>query len=517
MTFTADSAATIRDRALANWRARYLARGEDLDITEGSDAYNEVDALALEFEGIGLGAQEAAHRVLLRFAVGQDLDDFADDDGTARQPASSARRVVSVSGPVSSTVPVGGATFGSAGGLRFQPIDPATGAVLTSIETDGAGAATVVCRCTTTGVIGNLVTGTILTWSTAPAGFAATGTIVSSGSSREGEDAESDDSLRARLLERRKERPASGNRADWRAKALEVGGVGDCFVHPCLDPATLRYELGCATLVPANPRPAANSYVQNADGTLGAGLDPAYSRRPSQDLCTTINRFIDGTHDADGNALAEALQQQWYPATIRREDWGAVRPEAWLVDVTIQVRVADDSKFVFVGERTITSVTDATHITLNSGAGLGTGDSLAVLYPTDGTGLRTAIRGGWWLCTVASRSGNNITLATPLPSTVGLAGAPVRSDPGVWAEIRASVCAYFDSFGSGDVSIPGRSSRFPPTSWGANDTIVPARMLTFALDASTVIDAAVVAPTSRQVMQVGYVPVVNTLTIDRLT
>lgn len=45
MTFTARSAAAIRDAALENLRARYLARGEDLDTSEGSDAYNELDAL----------------------------------------------------------------------------------------------------------------------------------------------------------------------------------------------------------------------------------------------------------------------------------------------------------------------------------------------------------------------------------------------------------------------------------------------------------------------------------------
>jgi hypothetical protein len=37
---------------------------------------------------------------------------------------------------------------------------------------------------------------------------------------------------------------------------------------------------------------------------------------------------------------------------------------------------------------------------------------------------------------VASRTGNDITLAAPLPSTVGLVGAAVRSDPGVWDAVR---------------------------------------------------------------------------------
>ena len=527
MTFTADSAATIRDRALENWRARYLLRGEDFDITEGSDAYNELDALSLEFEGLGLGAQEAAHRVLLRFASGQDLDDFATDDGTARKPASRARRVVSVSGPASSTTLIAGATLSTAGGLRFSPINPTTGATLTTITTDGAGAADMAFECTTSGTVGNVVSGSVLTWSTAPVGFSALGTIVAGASAREGENSEGDDSLRMRLLERRKERPASGNRADWRSKCLEVAGVGDVFVHPCTRPAQpppaafldqqIRTDRpGCVVVIPVNPPPAADGYVQNAEGTLGAGLDPAYSRRPSQALCDNVAAFIEGTQDAAGNALTGAAQNEWYPATMFRESCGIVRAARVLIDVTIQVRVANDALFSFVGTRTITSVTDATHITLSSGAGIRSGDKLALLYPLDGGGQRSVIRGGWAIVEVAVIAGNDVALATSLPTTAGLVGAAVRSDPKVWDAVRRAVLKYFDAFGSGDVTTPGRSSRFPPTSWGAPDTIVPARILSLALGVDSVVDAAVTEPVSRQVLQLAYVPVLNTLTIERL-
>ena len=82
---------------------RASTRGRDLDITPGSDAYNEIDALSYELATLGLGAQEAAHRVLLRYAQGEDLDAFAEDDGTARLPASTGRFTVTVTGPSSAT------------------------------------------------------------------------------------------------------------------------------------------------------------------------------------------------------------------------------------------------------------------------------------------------------------------------------------------------------------------------------------------------------------------------------
>jgi len=527
MPFTADSAAAIRDRALANWRARYLLRGEDLDITEGSDAYNELDALSLEFEGLGLGAQEAAHRVLLRYAAGQDLDDFAEDDGTARQPATTARRVIRVTGPTNATTSTGGATLATPGGLRFRPIDPDTGATLTSIATDGDGVVDVVFECTTAGVTGNVVAGTVLTWSSAPTGFAATGTVVWGAGVREGENAESDDALRVRLLERRRERPGSGNRADWREKAREVAGVGDVFVHCCAWPpdpgaapprATITpNKLGCMTLLPVTPPPASDSYVQNADGTLGAGLDPSYSRRPSADLCTNIGRYLDGTHDANGAAVAESLQTQWYPGVIDRTNWDAVRATPIPVGVTIEVMVeAGSSAWAFDGTRTVTTAASASQITLSSVVNVTTGTKLAFHFAdVDSDGLPTVIRGGWALGVVAVPPvGNVVTLVAPLPA-VPSAGALVRADPGVWDAIRRIVFAYFDTLGTGAPTGLARSERFPPLLWGAPGSAIPARILVAALSAQGVIDAAVTVPSTTPFIAMGEIAVPGVFAVHR--
>ena len=48
MAFTARSAATIRAALLADWRARYVARGADLDVTEDGDAWALARRLADE-------------------------------------------------------------------------------------------------------------------------------------------------------------------------------------------------------------------------------------------------------------------------------------------------------------------------------------------------------------------------------------------------------------------------------------------------------------------------------------
>lgn len=522
MTFAAESAATIRDRALEIWRDRYLARGEDLDVSEGSDAYNEIDALALEFEGLGLGAQEAARRVLLRYATGQDLDDFAEDDGTARKAASAARRVIRVSGPVSSTTSVGGATMSTAGLLRWAPISPTTGAAVTAITTDGSGNADVTFECATPGVVGNLTTGTVLTWSSAPTGFAATGTVVAGSGARQGEDSEGDLALRNRLLERRRERPASGNRADVREWARAVAGVGDAFVHPCTQPPSptrtspVAGKLGCWIVCPVSPPPSAESYVQNADGTLGAGLDPSYTRRPTQALCDDVAGYIDGTLDANGNAVDASAQRQLYPASIDRTNWDVLRAAPAVVDVTVELMTAATSDFAFDGTRTISSVTSSSRMILSSVASLGIGSKLAFNFASTDENGPTTIRGGWALGEVltVNTGTREITLVSPLPA-VPAPGALVRSDPGVWAAVLAAVLAYFDALGVAAPTGLGRSERFPPTSWGAIANVVPSRMLAAALGVSGVTDAGIVAPSATSSPALGYLAMPGVITIQR--
>lgn len=528
MAFNADSAATIRDRALQNWRARYLARGEDLDITEGSDAYNEIDALSLEFEGLNLGAQEAAHRVLLRYARGQDLDDFAEDDGTARLSATKTRRTVTIVGPVTTSAPISGATLAHTNGLRFVPIDSATGSALADTPTtDGSGNATMTVECTTAGSAANeLPDGSVLTWSSAPTGFQATAVLGSV--TVAGENAETDDALRARLLDRRRERPGSGNRADWRSWGQAVAGVGDCFVHCCARPpdagaspprtTITANKLGCTTILPVNPPPASDSYVQNAGGTLGAGLAPSYSRRPNADLCTNVGRHIDGTHDANGVAVAESARKQLYPGTIDRANWDAARVAPVPVGITVEVMVeAGASAWAFDGTRTVTSATSASQMILSSVVNVALNTLLAFHFAdVDSDGLPTVIRGGWALGRVATVNPgtHEITLASPLPATPS-AGAIVRADPGVWDAIRRAVFAYFDTLGPGAPTGLGRSERFPPVSWGAQASAVPARILVAALSVSGVTDAAVVVPSATPPVFLGEIAVPGVFAVHR--
>ncbi len=524
MTFTADSADVIRDRALQNWRSRYLTRGEDLDVTEGSDAYNEIHAIALEFEGLGLGAQEAAHRVLLRYASGQDLDDFAEDDGTARRPATAARRDVTLSGPANAITPVSGATLAHANGARFKPINPTTGAALASIETDGAGVATVTFECTQVGSGGNVVVGSTLTWSTAPTGFASTATVVLATPSRarDGAERELDAVLRDRLLERRAERPASGNRADWSDWVGQVAGVGRGFIIPRAmrtgdaSPFAWRLEQhGMLVVLPVGLAPAEGSYAQLADGSLGQGLSPFYSRLPSEGLIANVRGFVNGTLDANGNPVPDADQKELYAATLDPDNILIAAPDPLVVDV--QVRITTDGAvapwpwgITNNPERTVIASTLST-LALDDATGIRAGSRIAVRL---GAGY---IRGHWWLTRVASVAANVVTLSSELPVAPAV-GTAVRPDCGLWAAVRAAVLQLFDGLGVGDSRLTSggqvsiKSGRYPRPP-RALDKLFPSKITNVVSDIAGVegvyVDepSGTVTPTVGRLIVPGYIEI----------
>ena len=524
MTFTARSAAAIRDAALENLRARYLARGEDIDTSEGSDAYNQLDALALEFEGLELAAQEAAHRILLRYQTGTDLDESAEDDGTARKAATFARRDVSVSGPGSTTTAVAGATLSTASGLRFRPINPATGATLTSIETDGDGVVAIAVECLTAGVAGNLAVNVTLTWSSAPTGFAATGAVVASAPSnaRAGEDRESDDDLRNRLLLRRKERPGGGNRSWWWAEARKCAGVGEAFVYrvmtaPETAPGSGVYNYtpntrGATTVIPIAPGPS--SYAEGGDGRSAT-----FSRIPSDALVELVSGYFDGTVDADGVAVT-AYGAELYPAHMQANFY-VVPPRAYGRNVVYSVQAASGWRWLPGSNAVdVSGSSTATVLELDLPVtGWEAGDRIAIA--DWGTGA-TRTRGGWFLRRIQSvnTGSRSVTLTEALPGAPP-AGTATRPDAvnsagaSLWLNLLVETARMFDAMGPG--AGPAQTFRFPdPVRDNIACDLTRASLLRVALNAPGVADAAITAPAASEAAPVGGLFELGSLRIERM-
>lgn len=537
MPFSARTAATIRDVLLGRWRARYLALTppRDLDITEGSDAYNLADAFAHELAGLELGAQQAALRVLIRTSSGADLDRFAEDDGTARRAATTSRLVVRVTGPLSSTTSVNGATMASAAAYRFTPINATTGVALTSIDTDGSGIADVTFEALTAGAASNLAAGTVLTWSSAPTGFAATGSVLST--ARAGQNAESDGTLRQRLLERLREKPGGFNRSQVRELGILLAGVGECFVYArawrMLNVLPVGFaKPGVVTVIPVNPAPAEDSYTQSGI-TTGEGLSPAYSRAASIGFAAQLLAYFKGEVDALGIAVAEAQRVELIPANMLPNDFFSLAPETVAVDVTVRVTldpsVASWPWGLTGGSSRLITASTTTYVDVADATGIPEGSRIAVKL---GRGF---VRGGWWLATVLDVTGNRITFASALPTAPSPdadGDAYVRPDPdGLWDLIRRAVLMLFDTLGPGDARDGGsvaaglitggtinvQSARYPrPTAASSPETLFTSRISQVVQEVEGVLGVEVFAPSSNQVPAPGRLIVPGSVILQPL-
>ena len=481
MAFVVRTAAEIRDTALTNLRARYLAAGSDLDIQEGSDVYNEFDALALEFESLELAAETAAERVLVRSTFGADLALFAEDLGTRPLEATSARRYVTVTGANSTTYTLSGtATLNASSGVRFLPIDT-NGAALTSVTTNGSGSAVVLTEAQTDGTDGNLEADTVLTWSSTPSGMGATGTIIddadvspapSPSYEREGEDAESDEDLQTRILEILRERPASGNRADWRARALEISGVAQAYVYPLVAPpasypgAGTPHTPGCVTVVLLGPAQGdSTNETRVIGGTPGGGVAlPAHKG------------YFEGTHDANQNprtGTAEAFAQ-WRPVGMEEADYSVEAVTTQSQDVTAQLTLDASASWGWVGSAMTIASSTTTTITIAGDQTAKNGADALVFIGTANT------RGGWTKINLGTGVFGGVNTVFTFTA---LAAAPDTSKgcypaPSNWEALRLAAFAHFDALGPGDVGTDTypRSARFPPESWGARAKLYRLRL-----------------------------------------
>ena len=464
MPFTPRVASVIRDALLSEWRTRYLSLNpsQDLSIEEGGDAFNAADAWSKSLEPTEWLAGQAAARVLIRGQFGTELDLTAADDGTQRKAATAARLSLPVTGPtINGTTAINGATLAAANGLRFVPINADTGAPLVNIVVDGSRNATLTIECTTPGTDGNLPTPTTLTWSTAPTGFSAT--PATSGITRQGTAAESDTALQARLVERRRSKPGSGNPADVRQKLLEFAGVNEVFVHPCMDTSG-NFALGCITAVVLGPAAG--------DSTApGIFYDAPTGSPRAQSL---MKRFLLGEVDADGEEIPTAEREGFLPAPIHPNNLTVVSPAALDTYPVVTVTTSVDFPPSFVGSYVIAASPPPTTTTFSTTTPIDASGP-GKIEPDDLISIEvgpTAVRGAFARGKVdTGTGGTSVVLAEALPAAP-VAGTTIYPTTSVWQMVREVVFAAYDALGPGLVSPDeARQQRFPPESWGRPATI----------------------------------------------
>lgn len=493
MSFVVRNADTIREEMLADFRSRMRAKGVDVDTAEGSEIYNEFDAIALQLEANELAAREASARVLVRSSYGDDLIAFAEDLGTSKIPASKARRHVLVSGTVSTVFTLtSGVSMNSIAGARFFPIDPDTGLALASVETNGSGNAEIIVEAELAGTEGNLATdGTaVLTWSTAPSGMASIGYVSTGALTIEGEAEETESALQERLLEILREHPAAGNRADWRQKGLRLAGVSEVYVYPLVKPpastpaAGTPDVSGCTTVVLMGPpQGRSTSNTRLIGGTGGARL-PQHK-----------DYFL-GVRNEKGvlrpAVTSDETEFRWIPAQLHPDDFECEAVRVQTVNITVQLEVDEAAPFTWswTGGPLTSSLASTTSITVSGDHRAKIGLNMLVFVGT------THERGGWKLVKITdvAFSAGNTRLAFDTLTSAPDAGRDVYPAPSNWTQLQDAVFAHFDALGPTGFPAYPQCARFPPESWKGRSTLYLRRLEGDLMRTAGVLTAAITSP-----------------------
>lgn len=151
----------------------------------------------------------------------EHLERWASIWAVRRKVATTATGNVTLTGTNGSVVPVG---------TKMQRTDGMT-YTTTAEGTVSSGTVTVAVAAEAVGAAGNLAASQAVTLVSPVSGVNVSGTVAAGGLTG-GTDQETDDALRARLLERIKQPPHGGADFDYKAWALEVPGVTRAWVYP---------------------------------------------------------------------------------------------------------------------------------------------------------------------------------------------------------------------------------------------------------------------------------------------
>lgn len=342
-----------------NLRQEMLDRVPDTyDKRDTAPIPTAVSPAAYALAGFYLSLDQVQRAAFVQTAVGESLDMLAVIGGLTRYPASAAVRL----GIFNTAVPIG-ARFSIINGTNS--INFAVTAAATVSEPE-EGFTYYQLTAETAGTIGNEYTGPILPITTIPGLTSAqiTDILVP------GDDTETDDAFRERLIEALNNRPFGGNIADYRQNVLAIDGVGGVQVYPTWNGGgTVKLSVLGADFLPASPTLVEN--VQNAidpppNQGLGLGLAPIGAKvtvvAPTE-LTVNVSATIMLAAGYAIGQVQEPVEQaiEAYLLSVRKE-WDT-NTSSTAVSYAANVYVARITAAI-VG---VTGVVNATNVQLNGG------------------------------------------------------------------------------------------------------------------------------------------------------
>lgn len=321
------------------------------DKREGSVIQTALGPAAYALEEFYLALNQIQQQAFIQTAVGQNLDYLSVLGGISRYPASAAVRL----GVFNTAVPLG---------ARFSTINGADSInFIVTAATDTPNEYQLTAE--TAGAIGNAYTGSILpiTYIQGLTSAQITDILVP------GDDEETDDELRARLITALNEKPFGGNIAQYREQILEIDGVGAVQVYPTWNGGG---TVECS-VIGANYNIASQTLIDNVQNAidpppnqgLGLGLAPigaqvtivtptALSIDIEADITLASGYILDQVQTAIEEAIGE------YFLSVR-ESWGTpLNNNVYAADIYISRIIAAIIN--------VTGVVNATNVTLNGTA-----------------------------------------------------------------------------------------------------------------------------------------------------
>ena len=255
--FSQQTYQNILEQMLAQVPATY-------DTRETAPIPTALSPAAYQLAGFYISLNQVQMQAFIQTATGQALDYLAIIAGLTRYPASPAVRL----GIFDIAVPIGSrySTINGADSINFQATAATTG------PTQGDYYYQMTAE--TPGTIGNDYTGPILPITAIPGLNSAqiTDILVP------GDDEETDEAFRARIIEALNDRPFGGNIASYRTYIMAIDGVGAVQVYPTWNGGgTVKCSVLGADYLPASATLVEN--VQNAvdpppNQGLGLGTAP---------------------------------------------------------------------------------------------------------------------------------------------------------------------------------------------------------------------------------------------------
>ena len=313
----------------------------DANINKRGDIHKRLSVVALGILDNHFHIQQVGLDVLPDTAEGDQLTRHATIYGLTRKGASgsSGDTALRVFGDVGATVPVSEAMTHLPSGLFFETrsggLIPAVGFLDVDIAADPS-----------VGELTNLEVLQEVTFDVVPLNLEATARIVVELTN--GQDAERDDDLRDRLLNRIGQPAAGGNRNDWEQFALEAATfVDSAFVYPnrnglgAVDISALKAGTGAARLLDAGERATVLAAI-DAVRPVSAIARVLEVLEEETDVEILIEPESDPAFAFDWADAVAPTVFSWVPAT-RTLTFNAIRPVSMAVGHRLVIDTANSS------------------------------------------------------------------------------------------------------------------------------------------------------------------------------